>query len=89
MSHFGDTPFVILEDLLNGSIGVEGVVFFLTVGDLSGTLDDVFGRDAIVGIIDSFLFTAGVNWKVWFSSILVLESNCFSLHSVVFKHGLM
>ena len=60
-SHFGGTPFVILEDLLNGSIGVEGVVFLLTVGDLSGTLDGVFGRDAIVGIRDSFLFTAGVN----------------------------
>ena len=37
-------------DLLNGSIGVEGVVFFLTVGDPSGTLDGVSGRDAIVGI---------------------------------------
>ena len=51
-------------DLFNGSIGVEGVALFLTVGDLSGTLDGVFGRDAIVGIRDAFLSTAGANWKV-------------------------
>ena len=84
ISCFGGTPFLILEDLLNGSIGVEEVVFFLTVGDLSGTLEGVF-----VGIRDLVLFTAGVNWKVWFSSTWVLESICFSLHSVVFKCGLM
>ena len=60
MSHFGGTPLVILTDLPNGSTGVEGVVIFLTVGDLSGTLDGVSGRDAIVGIGDSFLFIAGV-----------------------------
>ena len=60
MSHFGGTPLVILVDLLNGSTGVEGVMIFLTVGDLSGTLDGVSGRDAIVGIGDSFLFIAGV-----------------------------
>ena len=35
MSHFGGTPLVILVDLLNGSTEVEGVVLFLTVGDLS------------------------------------------------------
>ena len=64
ISCFGGTPFIILEDLLNGSIGVEGIAFYLTVGDLSGTLGCVFGRDAIVGIRDAFLFTAGVNWKV-------------------------
>ena len=88
-SSFGGTPLVILVDFLNGSIGVEEVMLFLTVGDLSGTLDGVSGRDAIVGIRDSFLSTAGVNWKVWFSSIWVLESICFSSHSVIFKHGLM
>ena len=60
ISHFGGTPLVILVDLLNGSTGVEGVMIFLTVGDLSGTLDGVAGRDAIVGIGDSFLFIAGV-----------------------------
>ena len=60
MSHFGGTPLVILVDLLNGSTGVEGVVIFLTVGDLSGTLDGVSGRDTLVGIGDSFLFVAGV-----------------------------
>ena len=60
MSHFGGSPLVILIDLLNGSTGVEGVVIFLTVGHLSGTLDGVSGRDAIVGIEDSFLFIAGV-----------------------------
>ena len=60
ISHFGGIPLVILVDLLNGSIGVEGVALFLTIGDLSGTLDDVFGRDAIVGLRDSFLSTAGV-----------------------------
>ena len=80
---------MLVVDLVNGSIGMEGVAFFLTVGDLSGTLDDVFGGDAIVGIKDSFLVTAGVNWKVWFSSILVLESIHFPSHSVAFKHGLM
>ena len=58
--HFGGTPLVILVDLLNGSTGVEGVVIFLTDGDLSRTLDGVSGRDAIVGIGDSFLFIAGV-----------------------------
>ena len=40
-------------DLPTGSIGVqcevEGVALFLAVGDPSGTLDDVSGRDAIVG----------------------------------------
>ena len=60
MSHFGGTPLVILVDLLNGSTEVEGVAIFLTVGDLSGTLDGVSGRDAIVGIGDSILFIAGV-----------------------------
>ena len=60
MSHFGATSLVILIDLLNGSTAVEGVVIFLTVGDLSGTLDGVSGRDAIVEIGDSFLFIAGV-----------------------------
>ena len=93
MSHFGGTPLVILVDLLTGSIGVqceaEGVALFLAVVDLSGTLDGVSGRDAIVGIGDSFPSIAGVNWKVWFSSIWVLESICFSLHSVVLKCGLM
>ena len=89
ISHFSGTPFIILEDLLNGSIGVEGYALFLTVGDLPETLDAVSGRDAIVGIRDSFLFNAGLNWKVWFSSILVLESICLSSHSVVFKCGLM
>ena len=89
ISCFGGTPLVILVDLLNGSIGVERVVLFLTVGDLSGALDVVYGRDAIVGIGDSFPSTVGVNWKVWFSSIWVLESICVSLHSVVFKCGLM
>ena len=87
--HFSSPPFIILEDPFNGSIAVEGVAFFLTVGDLSGTLDGVFGRDAIVGNRDSFLFTAGVKWEVWFSSILVLEGICFSSHSIVFKCGLM
>ena len=48
-------------DLLTGSIGVEGVALFLAVGDLSGTLDDVSGRDAFVGIWDSFPSIAGVN----------------------------
>ena len=60
MSHFGGTPLVILVDLLNGSTGVDGVVIFLTVDDLSGTLDGVSGRDAMVGIGDSFLFIVGV-----------------------------
>ena len=60
MSCFGGTPLVILVDLLNGTTGVEGVVIFLTVGDLSGTLDGVSGRDATVGIGDLFLFIAGV-----------------------------
>ena len=60
MSYFGGILLVILVDLLNGSTGVEGVVILLTVGDLSGTLDDVSGREAIVGIGDSFLFIAGV-----------------------------
>ena len=60
MSHFGGTPFIILVDLLYGSTGVEGVMIFLTVGDLPGTLDGVSGRDAIVGIGNSFLFVAGV-----------------------------
>ena len=59
MSHFGGTPLVILVDLLNGSTGVEGVMIFLPVGDLSGTLDGVPGRDAIVGIGELFLFIAG------------------------------
>ena len=59
MSCFGGTPLVILIDLI-GSTGVEGVVIFLTVGDLSGTLDGVSGRDAIVGIGGSFLFIAHV-----------------------------
>ena len=65
-------------DLLTGSIGVqcgvEGVAFLLAVGDLSATLDGVSGRGAIVGIGNSFPFIAGVNWKVLFSSIWVLES---------------
>ena len=61
MSHFGGTPLVILVDFLNGSTGVEGVMIFLTVGDLSGTLDGVSGRDAIVRIGDSFLFIDGVH----------------------------
>ena len=61
ISHFGSTPLVILVDLLTGSIGVEGVVLFLDVGDLSGTLGGVSGRDAIVGIGDSFPSIAGVN----------------------------
>ena len=60
VSHFGGTPLVILVDLLNGSTGVEGVAIFLTVGNLSGTLDGVSGRDAIVGIGDSILFIAGI-----------------------------
>ena len=60
MSCFGGTPLLILVDLLNGSTGVEGVMIFLAVGDLSGTLDGVSGRDAIVGMRDSFLFIAGV-----------------------------
>ena len=60
MSCFGGTPLVILVDLLNGSTGVEGVVIFLTVDDISGTLDGESGRGAIVGIGDSFLFVAGV-----------------------------
>ena len=60
MSLFGGTPLVILIYLLNCSTGVEGVAIFLTVGDLSGTLDGVSGRDMIVGIADSFLFIAGV-----------------------------
>ena len=60
MSNFGSTPLVILVDLLNDSTGVEGVMISLTVRDLSGTLDGVSGRDAIVGIRDSFLFIAGV-----------------------------
>ena len=60
MSCFGGTPLVILVDLLNSSTGVEGVMTFLTVGDLSGTLDGVSGRDAIAGIGNSFLFIAGV-----------------------------
>ena len=89
ISHFGGTPLVILVDPLAGSIGVEGVALFLAVGDLSGTLDGVSGRDAIVGIGNSFPSIAGLNWKVWFSSIWVLESIYISWHSVVFKHGLM
>ena len=52
MRHFGATPLVILVDLLNGSTGVEGVAIFLTVDDLSRTLDGVSGRDAIVRIGD-------------------------------------
>ena len=60
MSCFGGTPLIIFIDLLNGSTGVEGVVIFLTVGVLSGTLDGVSRRDAIVGIGDPFLFIAGV-----------------------------
>ena len=60
MSCIGGTPLVILIDLLNGSPGVEGVAIFLTIGDLSGTLDGVSGRDAILGIGDLFLFIAGV-----------------------------
>ena len=92
-SHFGGTPFVILVDLLTSSISVqcevEGVVLFLVIGDPSGTLDGVSGRDAIVGMGDSFPSVAGISWKGWFSSIRVLEIICFSSHSVVFKHGLM
>ena len=53
-SHFGGTPLVILVDLLNGSTGVEGVIIFLAVDELSETLDGVIGRDAIVGIGNSF-----------------------------------
>ena len=60
MSQFGGTPLVILIDLLNGSTGVEGVAIVLTVSDLSGSLDGVSGRDAIVGNGDSILFIAGV-----------------------------
>ena len=60
MSGFGGTPLFILIDLLNGSTGVEEIVIFLTVGDLSETLHGVSGRDAIVGIGDSLLFIAGV-----------------------------
>ena len=60
MSHIGGTPLVILVDLLNGSTEVEGVMIFLTVVDLSGTLDGVSGRDVIVGIGDSLLFVGGV-----------------------------
>ena len=56
MSHFGGTPLVILVDLLSGSTGVEGVMIFLTIGDLSGTLDGVSGMDAIVELeIHSYL----------------------------------
>ena len=77
MSCFGGSPLVILIDLLNGSTGVEEDAIFLTVGDQSGTIYGVSGRDAIVGIGDSFLFIASIYWKVWFSSILVLESICF------------
>ena len=50
MGCFGGTPLVILIDLLNGLAGVERVAIFLTVGDLSGTLDGVSGRYAIVEI---------------------------------------
>ena len=68
ISCFGGVPLVILVDLLTGSIGiqcgVEGVALFLAVGDLSGTLGGVSGRDAIVGIGDLFPSVAGVNWKV-------------------------
>ena len=60
MSHLVDTPLVILVDLLNGSTGEEGVMIFLTVGDLSGPLDGVSERDTIVGIGDAFLFIAGI-----------------------------
>ena len=60
ISHFGGPPLVILIDFLNGSTGLEGVVIFLTVGDLSRTLDGVSRRDAIVGIGNSFLFITGV-----------------------------
>ena len=77
ISHFGGTPLAVLVDLLNGFTGVEGVALFQTAGDLSGTLDGVCGRDAIVGISNSFLSTAGANWKVWFSSIWVLKASVF------------
>ena len=60
MSHFGGTPLVTLIDLLNASNGVEEVVIFLTVDDLSGTLDGISERDAIVGFGDSFILIAGV-----------------------------
>ena len=89
MSHFGGTPVVIMVDLLIGSTGVEGVVIFLTVGDLSRTLDGVSGRDAIEGIGESILSIPDAYWKMWFSSIWVLSSICFSSHSVVFKCWLM
>ena len=89
MSHFCGTPLVILVDLLNGSIGVEEVTNFLAVDELSEALDGVIGSHAMVGIGISFLFMVGVYWKVWFSSIWVLSSICFSSHSIIFKHGLM
>ena len=83
MSHFDGTPFIILEDLLNGYTGVEWVAFLLTVGDLSGTLDGVFGTDAIVGI-HSWCKLEGV---VFFH--LGAGKHLISSYSVVFKHGLM
>ena len=52
---------------------MKGVAFFLVVGNPSGTLYGVSGRDAIVGIGDSFPYVAGISWKGWFSSIRVLE----------------
>ena len=50
ISHLGGTPLVILVDPLTGSIGVEGGALFHAVGDVSGTLNGVSGRDTIVGL---------------------------------------
>ena len=60
MSCFGGIPLVILVDLPNDSVGVEGVTIFLAVDELSEDLDGVYGNYVIVGIDNPFLFIAGV-----------------------------
>ena len=87
-NHCDGILFVVLVDLLKGIFGVEGVVVSLTANVSSEDWDDVFGDDVILGIDSSFPFIPDVYWKV-FSSVWFFSSICFSLHLVIFRHGLM